>query len=75
MFYSRLEIHSTDFDKDGNKIELLPVEKLGLPSLYSKPWRNGSYRVIVYHTKPDVIWGLTAEIIYEFSRLMNTEND
>lgn len=72
IFYSRLEIHSTDFDKDGNKIELLPVEKLGLPYFYSKPWRNGNYRVLVYHTKPDIIWGLTAEIIYEFSRLIKT---
>lgn len=75
IFYSRLEIHSTDFDKDGNKIELLPVEKLGLPYFYSKPWRNGNYRVLVYHTKPDIIWGLTAEIIYEFSRLIKTYDD
>lgn len=75
IFYSRLEIHSTDFDKEGNKIELLPVEKLGLPYFYSKPWRNGNYRVLVYHTKPDIIWGLTAEIIYEFSRLIKTYDD
>ena len=70
IFYSRLEIHTLDNDEHGNEIKLLPVHELGLPEFYSRPWRNGKYRVLVYRTGPDVIWGLTAEIIYEFSNLL-----
>ena len=69
IFYSRLEIHTLDNDEHGNEIKLLPVHELGLPEFYSKPWLNGKYRVLVYKTTPDIIWGLTAEIIYEFSNL------
>lgn len=75
IFYSRLEIHSTDIDENGNKIELLPVNKLGLPSFYAKPWRSGKHRVIVYPVKPDIIWGLTAEIIYSLSVMLKNQND
>lgn len=75
IFYSRLEIHTNDIDEHGNQVELLPVEKLGLPSFYSQPWRSGRYRVIVYQTKPDIIWGLTAEIIYELCNLVKSSND
>lgn len=70
IFYSRLEIHTTGTDEMGNSIELLPVKKLNLPEIYASPWRNGKYRVIVYNTDRDVLWGLTAEIVYEFCNLM-----
>jgi peroxisomal coenzyme A diphosphatase NUDT7 len=70
IFYSRLEIHTLDKDELGNEIKLLPVDELGLPEFYSRPWRNGKYRVLVYKTTPDIIWGLTAEIIYEFCNLL-----
>ena len=70
IFYSRLEIHTLDIDEHGNEIKLLPVDELGLPEYYSRPWRNGKYRVLVYKTTPDLIWGLTAEIIYEFCNLL-----
>jgi 8-oxo-dGTP pyrophosphatase MutT (NUDIX family) len=70
IFYSRLEIHTNAFDENGREVELLPVKRFGLPDYYAQPWRNGRYRVIVYDTKPDVIWGLTAEIVFEFSKLL-----
>lgn len=70
IFYSRLEIHTLDKDENGNEMKLLPVDELGLPEFYSRPWRNGKYRVLVYKTTPDIIWGLTAEIIYEFCNLL-----
>ncbi|MFO7525422.1 MAG: CoA pyrophosphatase [Ignavibacteriaceae bacterium] len=70
IFYSRLEIHTTGIDSTGNSVELLPVKKLNLPEIYASPWRNGRYRVIVYNTGKYVLWGLTAEIVYEFCKLM-----
>lgn len=70
VFYTRLEIHTTGVDEAGNSIELLPVKQLKLPEVYSTPWRNGKYRVIVYRFGNDVLWGLTAEIVYEFCKLL-----
>ncbi len=70
IYFSKLEIHTSDIDEQGDIIELLPVARLGLPKYYSQPWTNGSYRVIVYKTSPDIIWGLTAEIVFEFCNLI-----
>lgn len=75
IFYSRLEIHTIDTDENGSEVVLLPVKQLGLPEFYNKPWRNGKYRVLVYKTAPDIIWGITAEIIYEFAKLIKDQND
>ncbi len=61
-----------DNDANGKAIELLPVKKFGLPEFYSSPWKNGKYRVIVYNTEPDVIWGITAEIVYELCRILKS---
>jgi 8-oxo-dGTP pyrophosphatase MutT (NUDIX family) len=69
----KLEVHPSYTDDNGEKIELLPVQKLGLPARYSKPWKNGFHRILVYNSLEEVIWGITAEIVYEFSRMINSE--
>lgn len=69
IFSSNLEIHTSETDEQGKVLELLPVTQLGLPQNYAKPWK-GKYRVIVYKTSPNIIWGLTAEIVYEFCKLI-----
>ncbi len=66
----RLEVHPNHVDSSGNKIELLPVARLGLPERYARPWKNGKHKVLVYNTSEEIIWGITAEIIYEFSKLI-----
>lgn len=69
IFFSKLEIHTSETDEQGKVLELLPVTQLGLPQNYAKPWK-GKYRVVVYKTSPNIIWGLTAEIVYEFCKLI-----
>jgi len=61
----RLEIQPSFTDEAGNEILLLPSKELGLPDKYQKPWGGKKYRVLVYKTNHGVIWGITAEIIYE----------
>ena len=61
----RLEMHSHYVDDKGEKIELFPVEQIGLPAKYSKPRSGKSHRVYVYKTQPDIIWGITAALIRE----------
>ena len=64
-YYVRLEIQPSFTDETGNEILLLPSKELGLPEKYQKPWGGKKYRVLVYKTNHGVIWGITAEIIYE----------
>jgi len=68
----KLEVHPSYTDENGKKIELLPVQKLGLPPRYSKPWKNGFHRILVYNSTEEVIWGITAEIIFELCRMINS---
>jgi len=68
----KLEVHPSYTDENGKKIELLPVQKLGLPARYSKPWKNGFHRILVYNSTEEVIWGITAEIVFELCRMINS---
>lgn len=69
----KLEVHPSYTDANGKIVELLPVQKLGLPSRYSKPWKNGFHRILVYNSLEEIIWGITAEIIYEFCRMLKPD--
>jgi 8-oxo-dGTP pyrophosphatase MutT (NUDIX family) len=68
----KLEVHPSYTDENGKKVELLPVQKLDLPSRYSKPWKNGFHRILVYNSTEEVIWGITAEIVFELCRMINS---
>ncbi len=68
-FSVRVEAHPHYKNESGDLVELLPVKELGLPERYANPWKNGSHRVLVYKTGIETIWGLTAEIVYEFSKI------
>ena len=69
----KLEVHPSYIDEKGKEVELLPVQKLGLPSRYAKPWKNGFHRVFVYNSTEEVIWGITAEIVYELCKMINPD--
>ncbi|MCF8038331.1 MAG: CoA pyrophosphatase [Desulfohalobiaceae bacterium] len=58
-----LEIKPKCIDENGREIELLPVQELGLPPHYAKPWPGLEHRVFVYQTNAAVIWGITASLI------------
>ena len=73
-YFVKLEVHPDHINEKGEKEVLLPVEKLGLPIKYSNPWKNGRHRVLVYETSEEVIWGITAEIVYEFCRILTGRN-
>lgn len=62
----RLELHSHYLNSKGEKIDLLPVKQLGLPERYSKPRQGKKHTVYVYKTENEIIWGITAALIFEF---------
>lgn len=74
-FTTRLELHPTITNESGDREELLPVKDLGLPDRYALPWRRGKYRVLVYKNTKEVIWGITAELVYELSNKLKEQID
>lgn len=73
-YFTRLEVHPYITKEDGQKEILLPVKELGLPERYSFPWTRGKHRVLVYRTTKEIIWGITAELIYELSQKLKEKN-
>lgn len=57
------EIHPFKIDENGQKEIFFPVEELGLPKTYHKPWGNKRHKVWVYKYKNEVIWGITSVLI------------
>jgi 8-oxo-dGTP pyrophosphatase MutT (NUDIX family) len=64
-YFTRLELYPYIIKENGEREELLPVKELGLPERYSLPWGKGKHRVLVYKTDDVIIWGITAELIFE----------
>ena len=57
------EIQPFRINEDGKEEILFPVEELGLPDSYKKPWGNKRHKIWVYKYDGEVIWGITAVII------------
>jgi 8-oxo-dGTP pyrophosphatase MutT (NUDIX family)/ribosomal protein S18 acetylase RimI-like enzyme len=51
-------------EKDGKRIPF-PAQELGLPQRYHRPWRQRERQVYLYKHSGEIIWGITAEIVYE----------
>ncbi|GAK60273.1 phosphohydrolase, MUTT/NUDIX family protein [Candidatus Vecturithrix granuli] len=64
-YHVRVEVQPSYIDEQGKKQILLPVRELGLPERYAQPWGGKHYRVLVYLTPEETVWGMTAAIIYE----------
>ncbi|MBF0450637.1 MAG: CoA pyrophosphatase [Candidatus Magnetomorum sp.] len=60
----KLMAHPIDEKPNGQTEILFPVRELGLPERYHKPWGGVRLTVYIYRTPEDIIWGLTAKIIY-----------
>lgn len=60
-----IHAHSHYINKNGEKVELLPVKELGLPEMYEDSWGLGKPKVLVYKWKDEIIWGLTARFVRE----------
>ena len=74
-YFTNLQIHPYITKEDGQREILLPVKELGLPEIYSFSWARGKHRVFVYRTTEEIIWGITAELIYELSQKLKEKID
>ncbi|TYT74144.1 NUDIX hydrolase [Desulfobotulus mexicanus] len=64
--------HPVVTKKNGEKEVLLPVEKLGLPEHYARPWGGVRHPVLFWFTPKGLIWGITAEIIKSLLEITET---
>jgi 8-oxo-dGTP pyrophosphatase MutT (NUDIX family) len=74
-YITRLELHPTIKDENGDTKELFSVKDLGLPERYALPWTGGKHRILVYNNTEEVIWGITAELVYELSNKLKEKID
>lgn len=72
-YFVDIFVHNRKVDEKGNESESLPVTKYGLPEKYSNKWGEAKHCVLVYPNYKNVIWGLTAKITHEFTRLLKGE--
>jgi 8-oxo-dGTP pyrophosphatase MutT (NUDIX family) len=61
----RSEVKPYHIDEFGNKEVYFPVDELGLPETYQKPWGHKKHKVYVYKFQDEVIWGMTAVILQD----------
>jgi 8-oxo-dGTP pyrophosphatase MutT (NUDIX family) len=59
------EIHPYKINNEGEKEIYFPVEELGLPEAYRKPWGHKRHKIWVYKYDGEVIWGITSVLIKE----------
>ena len=69
-YFLRNEVNPIEKDKVGKEKYILPVKELNLPNKYHKPWQGRKHKVFVYQTKEGIIWGITAKLVYEVTRLL-----
>lgn len=74
-YITRLELHPFGTNQSGDREELLPIKDLGLPDRYAIPWTRGKHRVLVYKNTEEVIWGITAELVFELTNKLKEQID
>lgn len=74
-FITRLELHPSSTNENGDREELLPVKDLGLPDRYALPWTPGKHRVLVYKNTDEIIWGITAELVFDLINKLKEQID
>jgi len=67
-YFVNLQVNTQKINEDGEIINMLPVKKLKLPERYEKPWKGRKHRILVYETNEETVWGITAELVYEFCK-------
>ncbi len=60
-----LEIKTTYTDENGDLVNILPIEELGLPDKYKHPWYGMRHNVYVYLSPQETVWGITAALVKE----------
>ncbi len=69
----RLEVQPSYINSAGEEKVLFPAKELGLPKRYHQPWGGRLQTVYLYQYQQEVIWGITAELIYDLINRLDIE--
>lgn len=69
-YHVRLEVQPHYVGDDHVKEIYLPSEALGLPKRYHRSWGGSKRKIYVKHSEHGLVWGLTAELVVEFIKLV-----
>ncbi len=70
IYHTRSQMFPSKINEEGKEQITFPAEKLGVPSKYAKPWGSKLHPVYIYNFKNEIIWGITAHIIYELMLIL-----
>lgn len=73
LYHIQVEQASYIIDEDGQHKTLLPVKELGLPNRYAGTWGTSLHEIYVYDYQGELIWGITADILYDVVKKMAHE--
>jgi len=69
VYYAAMELRPSVTDEaTGREVILLPARELGLPEKYNRPWNGRRFRILVYRTPGELIWGITARLVWDLVR-------
>ncbi len=73
-YFLQLQASPVITRSDGTREVLFPTQSLGLPPRYHGTWNGGRLPVFVYRWDGEIIWGITARIVYDLiTRLFPAE--
>jgi len=62
-FNVNITVNPSYVNQAGEEVTTFPVQELGLPERYAKPWGHMRSDVFVYRVEGVMIWGITARLI------------
>ncbi len=75
VYHIQVEQASYIIDEEGKHKTLLPVKELGLPNRYAGTWGTSLHEIYVYEYGEEVIWGITADILYDVVKRLRDHID
>lgn len=63
IYRVNIVVQPSYINEDGEEVVIFPVEELGLPERYTRPWGNVMSKIYVYRVAEVTIWGITARLI------------
>lgn len=74
-YSAEVHVSPTHVDSEtGEELILLPAQELGLPDTYKKPWGGFRYSILVYKLQDEILWGITARLVYDFIARIKTKD-
>ncbi|MGL4403850.1 MAG: NUDIX hydrolase [Fusobacteriaceae bacterium] len=66
----KLQVETLPYYEEDGKRYIFPYEELDLPERYRSPWKSQPREVYFYRYDGELIWGITADIVFELLKYL-----